>query len=247
MILRKLLFILIIFFSVNAWASGGTLKQKSIIECNGVYYGNHGNPLHWHKAKLVKDKWVSDGEETSIPPCYIKPVNTFEEVTFSNCIDGDTAKFIIKNDEKTVRMLAINTPEVKSSLKEEEKVEPEAMEYTCNKLKNAKKITLEYDSNSDIEDKYGRVLAFVFVDDELLEASLIKNGLAEIKYVYGDYNHLDELRELESIAKEEKIGIWSSNLPDVNEKVNDSANISFLDILIIIFKTILNFIVNLFA
>jgi len=242
--MRKYIFILIIFFSINVLASGGTLKQGSIIECNGEYYGNHGNPLHWHKAKLVKDKWVSDGEVVDIPSCYIKPVNTFMEVKFSKCIDGDTASFIIENKEKTVRFLAINTPEIGGGLKEEEPFGKEASQFTCNKLSNAKKVVLEYDSNSDKEDKYGRVLAFVYVDDELLEKLLISNGLAEVKYIYGDYNHVDELKKLETIAKEEKVGMWSDNLPDISSQPKNE--ITILDIIYNIIKIIYKFIVNLF-
>lgn len=221
--MRKIFFILIIFINIGVFASGGTLKQNSIIECNGEFYGNHGNPLHWHKAKIVKDMWVSDGEIVDVPSCYIKPVNSYEEVIFSQCIDGDTAKFIVNGKEKTVRFLAINTPEVASNLKEEEPFGNEASKFTCNNLKNAHKITLEYDANSDKEDKYGRILAFVFVDSELLESKLISNGYAKIDYIYGDYNHLDELRELENIAKKNKIGIWNDEeaLPDVPD-VNDS-------------------------
>ncbi len=245
-IMRKYLFVLIVLLSINVLASGGTLKQNSIIECNGQYYGNHGNPIHWHKAKLNKGMWVSDGEETNIPPCYIKPMNTFTEVQFSKCIDGDTASFIINKEEKTVRFLAINTPEVGGGLEKEEPFGKEASTFTCEKLKKAKKIVLEFDSNSDKEDKYGRILAFVYVDDELLESLLIENGLAEIKYVYGDYSHLDELKKIESIAKDNKIGIWSENLADIVEE-NKNNEEKIIDIIINILKIIVNFLVNLFA
>ncbi len=247
--MKKILFILIFFININIFASGGTLKQNSIIECNGEYYGNHGNPIHWHKAKLVKDMWVSDGEVVEIPACYIKPINTFEEVTFSKCIDGDTAKLIVQGKEKTVRFLAINTPEVASNLKDEEPYGKEASDYTCNALKNAHKITLEYDGNSDKEDKYGRILAFVFVDDELLESKLISNGYAKVDYIYGDYNHLEDLKKEEEKAKNKKIGIWSEEeiLPDTIDDANTEEMSTFEKIIYAIYK-IFNFIfTELFA
>lgn len=248
--MRKILFISIIFINIVVFASGGTLKQGSIIECNGEYYGNHGSSLHWHKAKIVNGKWVSDGEEVEVPSCYIKPVNILENVSFSSCIDGDTAKFIIGNTERTVRFLAINTPEVASSLKNEEPFGKEASEFTCNTLKKAKKIVLEYDQNSDKEDKYGRVLAFVFVDDELLESLLISNGYAKIDYVYGDYNHLEELRLQENAAKEKKIGIWNDEeaLPDIPSDSTLESNMSTFEKVIYTILTILYFIyTKLFA
>ena len=174
--------------------------------------------------------WVSDGGIVEIPSCYIKPVNTFEEAKLSKCIDGDTARFIINNEDNIVRFLAINTPEVKSSLKDGELYGEEASNYTCNELKKAKKIILEYDSNSSKKDKYGRVLAFVYVDDVLLQSKLIAKGYAKIDYIYGDYNHLDDLREIEEKARSQEIGVWSKEEihADVLEKDSENENIYYL-------------------
>lgn len=76
-------------------------------------------------------------------------------VKLSKCVDGDTARFIINNKEYSTRFLAINTPELKHGSKKEEPYAKKASNYTCNRLRQAKKIVLEYDSNSDKEDKYG--------------------------------------------------------------------------------------------
>lgn len=131
-----------------------------------------------------------------------------EEVTFSKCVDGDTIKVKINEDEVTVRMLAVDTPESVHPKKEVEYYGKEASEYTCNLITNAKKIELEYDSNSDKYDKYNRVLAWVFVDDYLLQDKLVENGYAEVAYLYGDYKYTDLLKEHETLAKLEQIGIW---------------------------------------
>lgn len=132
-----------------------------------------------------------------------------QSVTFSKCVDGDTAKFIINEKEETVRFLAVDTPETKHPTKGEEPYGKEASNYTCNKLKNATKIELEYDSNSTKTDKYGRYLAWVFVDDNLLQAELVKNGLAEVAYLYGDYKYTNLLKDYEQNAIVSKVGMYS--------------------------------------
>ena len=216
----NIIFLLIIIFSINVFATSGPIKQNSIIECNGKYYGNHGNPLHWHEVVKKDNKWVSVSKETEIPACYIKPVNEMEKVSFYKCSDGDTARFIINGNEKKVRFLAIDTPEVDKN----EPMSREAKEYTCNALKNANEIYLEYDSNSDKEDKYGRVLAFVHVDGVLLEKELVERGYAKVAYIYGDYAHVSELRKAEDIAKSSNLGIWQEIVlsdEEVKEKMND--------------------------
>lgn len=138
-------------------------------------------------------------------------VNAEEKVTvkFSTCVDGDTAKVKLNNKEIKIRFLAVDTPETKHPTKGEEPYGKEASEYTCNKLKKAKKIELEYDSNSDKTDKYDRHLVWVFVDDSLLQAELIKNGLATTAYLYDDYKYTSLLEDYETTAKVNKVGIHS--------------------------------------
>lgn len=240
-----LIFILVLTFNVKA--TNGPVKQNSIIECNGIYYGKHGTPAHWHIVEKKNDKWVSVGDEVELPPCYIKVPNEKEKVTFSKCSDGDTAWFIINGNDKKVRFLAIDTPEIGDNI---EPFGKEASEYTCSSLKKAKEIYLEYDGASDKEDKYGRILAFVYVDGELLEAKLIENGLAKVAYIYGDYEHVDDLRKLEDEAKNKKIGIWSEiDLADetINEKEEQKEeNNTVVEIINIIIELIKKIIALLF-
>ena len=106
------------------------------------------------------------------------------EVKFSDCVDGDTAKFIYKEEEITARFLAVDTPETVHPTKEEEEYGKEASNYTCKKIKEANKIILEFDEESDEKDKYGRYLVWVFVDDSLLQEKLVSKGLASVAYLY---------------------------------------------------------------
>ena len=144
-----------------------------------------------------------------------------EEVTFSKCVDGDTIKVKVKNKEATVRMLAVDTPESVHPKKKVEYYGKDASDYTCNLITNAKKIELEYDSNSDKYDKYERLLAWVFVDDYLLQDKLVRNGYAEVAYLYGNYKYTDLLKDHEVLAKQEHIGIWDD---DAREEYNLKKN-----------------------
>ena len=139
-------------------------------------------------------------------------------VTLNKCVDGDTAWFNYKEDIIKVRFLAVNTMELKSN---DENADI-AKEFSCKELTNAKKIKLEFDSKSDEKDKYERYLTWVFVDDSLLQSKLIEKGYAEVKYIYGDYKYVDELKEQEKIAKEKKIGIWDK---EDKTTVNESTKV----------------------
>lgn len=153
--------------------------------------------------------------------------------TLNKCVDGDTAWFNVDGEVIKTRFLAIDTPESTTEIEEYGK---EASEFTCNILTNAKKIELEYDDNSDKTDKYDRHLVWVFVDETLLQKSLVENGLAEVAYLYGDYKYTNILEESEEIAKENKLNIWSN-------KENSNNDFDYISI-IIVFAILLLYIFN---
>ena len=152
--------------------------------------------------------------------------NTKEKVKFAKCVDGDTAKFERNNKVFTLRFLAVNTPETKSPKKGVEFYGKEASNYTCNRLEKAKNIEIEYDNKSDRNDRYGRNLGWVFLDDKLLQKDLVENGYAKVEYLYGKYKYVEELKELETKAKKAKKGLWqkesSSDKKTINKKILDS-------------------------
>lgn len=142
--------------------------------------------------------------------CFINVEATSKtKVKLYSCIDGDTAKFTMKKEVITVRFLAIDAPEIKHGKTESQPYGDEASNYTCNELKKAKTIYLEFDKNSDLKDRYDRYLAWIFVDDNLLQEKIIKKGFAKTAYLYDDYKYIDILKKQESKAHNKKLGIWS--------------------------------------
>ncbi len=125
------------------------------------------------------------------------------------CIDGDTADFKINDQVVKYRFLAIDTPESVHPTKKEEEYGKTASEYTCNALTNAKSIILETETKNKT-DKYGRNLAWVWVDNELLQKKLIENGYGQVAYVYGNYKYTLNLCAIQKDAKKEKINVWSN-------------------------------------
>ena len=142
-----------------------------------------------------------------------------KEVTFESCVDGDTIKVLIDGKKTTVRFLAVDTPETKHPKKGVEPYGKEASDYTCNRVKNAKKLEIEYDSGSSKTDKYERALGWIFVDDSLLQKELIQKGYAKVAYLYGKYMYIEELEQEEEKAKEAKLGVWSD---EVQNQTNDT-------------------------
>ena len=141
------------------------------------------------------------------------PINCYalerKTVKLDSCIDGDTISVIMSKRKVKVRMLAIDTPELEHNNKKEEPYGLEAKNFTCNRLKKAKKIELEFDKKSSKKDKYDRYLAWVFYDGKLLQKEIVKNGYADVTYLYDNYKYIDQLKEANTYAKLNKKGIYS--------------------------------------
>lgn len=122
-------------------------------------------------------------------------------------VDGDTIKITIGSKEETVRFLLVDTPETKHPKMGVQPFGPEASAFTKEKLEG-KNIELELGINE--RDKYGRLLAYVYVDGERFNDALLREGLARVAYIYPpNTRYLDELEAVQQKAKEEGKGIWS--------------------------------------
>lgn len=121
-------------------------------------------------------------------------------------IDGDTAIFLIDGKEETVRFIAIDCPE-DTTVKEA--WGHEATLRTNSLLSTATTIEIE-DEDPVIYDNYGRHVAWVWVNHELLQETLVEDGLAEVTYIYDDYKYVNELKVKEHIAQIYHKGMWSN-------------------------------------
>lgn len=132
------------------------------------------------------------------------------DVTLDRAIDGDTIKVIYNGKKDTVRYLLVDTPETK---KPNSCVQPygEDASKRNKELVNSGKLQLEFDKG-DRRDKYGRLLAYVYVDGKSVQETLLKEGLARVAYVYEpNTKYIDQFRLDEQEAKSDKLSIWSKS------------------------------------
>ncbi|MFC7391587.1 thermonuclease family protein [Scopulibacillus cellulosilyticus] len=123
-------------------------------------------------------------------------------------IDGDTIKVRLNEKEETVRFLLVDTPETHHPRLGVQPYGPEASQFT-HKLLDGKTADLELAVGGG-RDKYGRVLAYVYVDGKSVEEELLKRGLARVAYVYPpNTKYVDEYRAIQKKAQKKGIGIWS--------------------------------------
>ena len=132
------------------------------------------------------------------------------DIEYIKAYDGDTIQATINGKKQKIRLLMVDTPEMNYNKGEAQPYAKDARDYTIKLLEHAKKIEAVYDVGPET-DNYDRLLAYVFIDDVMLQESLLKEGLAAVRFIHKPNNTFeDELREIQQDAEKEKLNIWSS-------------------------------------
>lgn len=127
-------------------------------------------------------------------------------------IDGDTLLIDIDGKSEKVRTIGIDAPESVAS-EESNKVNTEEGLIASNRAKELlehKYVYLEY--GEDKYDQYGRILAYVFLEDKktLFETVMLKEGLAKILIFEPNTKYEKELINSQTEAKNNKQGFWAT-------------------------------------
>jgi micrococcal nuclease len=120
-------------------------------------------------------------------------------------VDGDTIIVNIDGKKERVRLIGVDTPETKHPNKPVEYFGREASAFTKGMVEG-KKVKLEYDWQR--RDKYGRLLAYVYLEDgTFLNTEIIKQGYG-FAYTRFPFKFLDKFRQYEREARENNKGLW---------------------------------------
>lgn len=170
--------------------------------------------------------------QTSAPDGYI----TLIKATYVRTIDGDTIKVIPdgESEEKSVRLIGVNTLEsVSSNESENNEYGKMASDFTTNYLTGASTVWLEYDEQT--QDQYGRELAYVWLSDnidptnpndiaqQMYNGILLSNGQAYDIIYEPNHKYADTFAKICQNAKDAKTGLWQYNefWTLVNKKLNN--------------------------
>ncbi len=129
-------------------------------------------------------------------------------VLVARVVDGDTVDVLENSREVRVRLLGINTPETVDPRKPVECFGPEASKKMHELLADGE-VRLETDPSQDLLDKYGRLLAYVFLPDGTdVNELMITQGFAR-EYTYKKpYKFQKEFRADQAAAKASGLGLW---------------------------------------
>lgn len=132
------------------------------------------------------------------------------EGTVTRIVDGDTIHVDVGGRIEKVRYIGVNTPEVHHPRKGEEPGGRAAADVN-RQLVSGCRVRLELDAQA--RDHYGRLLAYVWVADTMVNAELVRRGFAQVMTTPPNVRHQALLLKLQREAREAGRGLWAEPAP----------------------------------
>lgn len=120
-------------------------------------------------------------------------------------VDGDTIQVRLGERVEKVRYIGVDTPELRHPTRGEEPGGREAAAVN-RALVDGRRVRLELDVQE--RDRYGRLLAYVWVDERMVNAELVRRGLAQVMTVPPNVRYQHQFVALQREAREAGRGLW---------------------------------------
>jgi len=139
--------------------------------------------------------------------CFILVISAkADNCIVSKVVDGDTLWCTFKDKSTKIRLLAIDTPEITNG--KNECYGQEAATWLKERTLN-KKVKLQYDKDEPTYGNYGRLLAYIWVDNQNLNFEMIKLGYARALTKYPIHRYpVKKIVEIEMEAINKNVGLW---------------------------------------
>lgn len=134
-----------------------------------------------------------------------------ERARVTRVVDGDTIEVSLEGEIEDIRLLGIDTPE---SVKPDSPIECFGREASA--AAEAFLADAEVTLVRDVEDRdrYGRLLRYVYVGEEMANARLVVNGYATAYTYPPNVRHADLFVRLEREARADDRGLWAADTCD---------------------------------
>jgi len=141
--------------------------------------------------------------------CASQPAASTPHETFriERVIDGDTVQIRLDGRKESVRLIGIDTPETKKPNTPVRFYGQKASDFTQKRLAG-QTVGLEWDVER--RDRYDRLLAYVWLGDELFNRTLVELGYARVATFPPNVKYVDTLQKAQEKARSQGLGLWQN-------------------------------------
>ena len=114
--------------------------------------------------------------------------------------DGDSMRVIIDGVDERIRLIGVNTPEQGECFGDQART-------ILDDLVGGRQVLVATDIEAT--DQFGRILAYVFVDDIFVNAEIVSQGAALARAYEPNVSLQNYLDDAEALAQDQQLGMWS--------------------------------------
>lgn len=129
------------------------------------------------------------------------------EAEVTRVVDGDTAEMELEGDEEDVRFIGVDTPESVAPGQPVECFGKRASRFTAGSIEG-ERVVLRF--GAEERDRYGRLLAYVYVGDRFVNADLVRLGYARTLEIAPNVDFAEKLARLQQSAANDGRGLWGA-------------------------------------
>jgi micrococcal nuclease len=138
-----------------------------------------------------------------------------ETVTVTRVVDGDTIRIRpAVNGYDEVRLIGVDTPETRDPDCEVQPYGQQASTFTTSQLQG-EEVDLEFDEER--VDRYDRLLAYVYKDEEMFNETLLEEGYAQVATFPPNVKYVERFEEAQAEAQAAQRGIWALSAEQQSE------------------------------
>jgi micrococcal nuclease len=210
---RFLLSILLLCAVLSSSACGAATEDAAAADLRdaGSYGGSAYNDSAIYGEGSASDDSGSAYDEGSAGS---EDSATLTSATVTRVVDGDTLEVRIGETVEKVRLIGIDTPESVHPDAEKNVPYGEISSAFTKEALQDKEIRLEFDVEE--RDRYGRLLAYVYIGGEMFNKTLIDEGHAMIATYPPNVKYVDLFTEAQTDAREAGKGVWAAE-PEASE------------------------------
>lgn len=122
-------------------------------------------------------------------------------------VDGDTIEVLLDGEREDVRYIGIDTPETVKADTPVQCFGPQAHRFNA-RLVTHERVRLVF--GVERRDVYGRLLAYVHLDDRFVNAELVRRGLARTLKIPPNDRFARRFKRLQTAAARAGTGLWGA-------------------------------------
>lgn len=175
---------------------------------------------------LMDESVVAEENDTQQPNITKSPEiqnqTNLKVATLQRVVDGNSLYLTVNGQTIKARLLLIDSlSTVDSSLAEQ------AQERLTELVINAAQLHISYDESLSTSDRYGQASIYLWADGELVQKTLLQEGLATISENDSyDASYLTEMEQAQEHAQSSQIGIWAKQTnttvyPDIDQATRE--------------------------